>query len=289
MSQLEQVIREHAHRLISVSFLLLAGLCTLVACKEQATYQGYVEGQFRYMASPYAGILKQLLVDRGDAVAAGQVLFVLDPLPEQDALVAAQEKLKAIQQQIQQKMADETLATLTYQRQKKLFAQQGISAQQLDDSAAHLTVTQASRFAAQNDLAAQQAVLRQTRWSSEQKTVFSPIASVVFDTYFLPGELVSAYTPVLSLLAAPDIKIVFFIPEVSLSRLKQHDKLYLHCDGCPHGLSAHVSFISPSAEYTPPVIYSNETRANLVFRVEARPDQDSKRFHPGQPITVNLS
>jgi HlyD family secretion protein len=50
-----------------------------------------------------------------------------------------------------------------------------------------------------------------------------------------------------------------------------------------------LSFVSPEAEYTPPVIYSNETRAKLVFLVEARPrPADATALRPGQPVEVTL-
>ena len=53
------------------------------------------------------------------------------------------------------------------------------------------------------------------------------------------------------------------------------------------GLTAKVSFIARSAEYTPPVIYSLDERAKLVYLIEARPDQPEK-FRVGQPVTVTL-
>jgi HlyD family secretion protein len=59
------------------------------------------------------------------------------------------------------------------------------------------------------------------------------------------------------------------------------------CDGCERGLTAKVSFISRSAEFTPPVIYSLEERAKLVFLIEARPELPDK-FRVGQPVTVKL-
>ena len=43
------------------------------------------------------------------------------------------------------------------------------------------------------------------------------------------------------------------------------------------------------AEYTPPVIYSNDTRSKLVFMIEAHPAQaDASALHPGQPLTVQV-
>ena len=59
------------------------------------------------------------------------------------------------------------------------------------------------------------------------------------------------------------------------------------CDGCEPGLTAKVTFIASSAEYTPPVIYSLDERAKLVFLIEARPEHPEK-FRVGQPVTVTL-
>ena len=43
-----------------------------------------------------------------------------------------------------------------------------------------------------------------------------------------------------------------------------------------------MSYISPHAEYTPPVIYSQESRAKLVFMIESVFDpQTAANLHPG--------
>jgi HlyD family secretion protein len=47
-----------------------------------------------------------------------------------------------------------------------------------------------------------------------------------------------------------------------------------------------VRFVSPQAEFTPPVIYSREERARLVFMVEARPNERAETLHVGQPVDV---
>jgi HlyD family secretion protein len=59
------------------------------------------------------------------------------------------------------------------------------------------------------------------------------------------------------------------------------------CDGCGERIAAPITFIAPQAEFTPPVIYSKDNRAKLVFMVEARPaPKDAVRLHPGQPVDV---
>ena len=55
--------------------------------------QGYVEGEFVYVAAPAAGALQSLSVRRGDQVQAGDRLFALDREPEQAAFDEAQRKL----------------------------------------------------------------------------------------------------------------------------------------------------------------------------------------------------
>ena len=54
-------------------------------------------------------------------------------------------------------------------------------------------------------------------------------------------------------------------------------------------LTGKVNFISPQAEYTPPVIYSRDSRAKLVFMVEIVFDpQTAANLHPGQPVDVQF-
>ena len=57
------------------------------------------------------------------------------------------------------------------------------------------------------------------------------------------------------------------------------------CDGCGAPIAATVTFISSQSEYTPPIIYSKDSRAKLVFMVEARPSKP-RALVPGQPIDV---
>ena len=56
--------------------------------------------------------------------------------------------------------------------------------------------------------------------------------------------------------------------------------------GCPASLAATITFVSPQAEYTPPVIYSREQRARLVYLVEARPAFTRTRVLLGSVLFV---
>jgi HlyD family secretion protein len=92
---------------------------------------------------------------------------------------------------------------------------------------------------------------------------------------------------VISLLPPGNIKIRFFVPEAELPKVWFRQTVRITCDGCD-GITGRVSFIAKSAEYTPPVIYSLEERAKLVFLVEARTDTPEK-LRVGQPVTVSVT
>ena len=66
-------------------------------------------------------------------------------------------------------------------------------------------------------------------------------------------------------------------------------RLDVRCSGCPQGMTASVSYVSQEPEFTPPVIYSAQTRQKLVYLVEARPEGGpATRLQPGQIVDVML-
>lgn len=268
--------------------IFLASWILLVSCQRQPpVYQGYVAGEFRYISSNFQGVLKKLAVRRGDHVQDGQHLFTLDPLPESALLAQATAQVQQAQEVVKQGQANFDLMQTIYQRQRKLIVQSATSIQQVDISRGNFEQARAQLDHALAQLKSAQAQLLQANWGKEQKTIFSPTAAQVFDTYYLPGESVAPNRPVVSLLAPQDIKIVFFIPEKDLSRIRLNQTVTITCDGCSKDLRAQVNYISPQAEYTPPVIYSNETRDTLVFKIEAR--ETNHVLHPGQPVSVLLN
>jgi HlyD family secretion protein len=125
------------------------------------------------------------------------------------------------------------------------------------------------------------------QWRIDQRHVTAPSAGVVADVLARPGETIPAGGPVVSILPPENIFVRFFVPEPRLAEVHGGDKVTLLCDRCPADFTATVSFISPQAEYTPPVIYSEASRAKLVYMVEARPPRErAPLINPGQPVAV---
>jgi HlyD family secretion protein len=127
------------------------------------------------------------------------------------------------------------------------------------------------------------------RWREGQRQRQAPQDAQVFDVLYRVGEWVNAGAPVVALLPPQGLKLRFFVPQAQLARVAVGQRVAVACDGCPGGLSARVRWVSPQAEYTPPVIYSNASRAKLVFMVEATPDDAARAaIKPGQPLDVRL-
>jgi HlyD family secretion protein len=266
---------------ISLSFILkitilFTSINFLTACdwNENARYIGYVEGELTYMSSVVSGPLYQLLIHRGQEVKKGDILFHLDPEPEQSNVLASQANIANLQAQVD-------FYSLQLKRQQSLFRGNATSKMELERA-------QSNYDSYAQQLAQSKAQLIQTQWVLDKKTIKSPFDGRVVETYYLEAENLAALRPVLSLLSPSNIRAVFFLPEEKMSALKIGQKVFINCDGCPQNTKAEISYISPEAQYTPPLIYSKDTRGKLVFLVRANfPEEIAKKFHPGQPISVS--
>jgi HlyD family secretion protein len=291
----------------------------------ETRWQGYLEGEFVYVAAPVAGRLEHLAVQKGARVEKGAALFTLEQQSElaaqrqaQDQLRAAQARvedlkkgsrpseLAALEARVEQARAAAELANLEFQRLESLHKTSVISENDFDR--ARLNYAQAVR--AQDELTAQLATARlggrsdaitaaeaevsaaaaakqRADWVVDQKTQTAPIEALVYDTLYRPGEFVATGSPVVSLLPPASLKVRFFLPEAEFAKLKAGDVVRVNLSGRANPLSARVSYLSPQPEYTPPVLYNRENRAKLVFMVEALFDaSDARDLHPGQPVDV---
>jgi len=238
-------------------------LLLLAGCSDppKNRFQGYVEGEFVYVGSPLAGTLESLQVRRGQQVKAGDPLFTLDGTPE-----------KAAREQIEVALV---LSEAEYARQDKLF-RTGVAATQDWDRARSARDQDKQRLA-------------QTDWSFVQKRQSAPQSGLVYDTLYRQGEWVAAGKPVVALLPPQNIKVRAFIPETRIGSIHYGEEIRVAVDGVRETFIGKVSYISPRAEYTPPVIYSRETRDKLVIMVEAVFDPaTAAQLHPGQPVDVEF-
>jgi len=286
--------------------------------------QGYVEGEYVYIGAPVAGRLETLQVARGDRVEAGTPLFRLDRSSEQPArddaaarLARAEatlanlrkgrrpSELASIEAQLAQAKAMLALSETKLERRKPLA--DAVSREDVEEAdaeherdkarvaelEAELATAQLGARAdeieaAEAEVAAARAQLAQAEWRLRELSQAAPKAGRVVDTLYRLGEWVEAGAPVVSMLPPDNVKVRFFVPEPQLGAIEIGDEVQVGCDACAPGLVAEISFIAPEAEYTPPVIYSREMRAKLVYLVEAKPRQPDA-LRPGQPVDVTLA
>jgi HlyD family secretion protein len=242
-------------------FIATLALLALGGCNEakEPTFQGWIEAEMIFVGPDEAGRIETLAVREGDAVELRAPLFTVDA-DLQLADVAMQE-------------ASVKNAQLAYDRAVALLRTQAGTQRALDDAEAALRTAQARLNSAQTRLA--------------RRKVFSPVAGPVQQIYYRVGELVPAGKPVVALLPPGNLKVRFFVNEATLPKLTLGDVIDVTCDGCASGITAKISFIARSSEFTPPVIYSLDERSKLVFMIEARTATPEK-LRVGQPVSVTL-
>ena len=143
-------------------------------------------------------------------------------------------------------------------------------------------------MAARAEVQAARDALAQAQWRLDQKAQSAPADALVVDTLYRPGEYVAAGAPVVSLLPPGNVKVRFYVPETTVANVRPGMTASVRCDGCGEPIPVRIDFVAPEAEYTPPVIYSRENRAKLVFLVEARPERPASVLRPGLPVEVSL-
>lgn len=305
--------------------LILLFFFAFTACDgdKHHTFQGYVESDNLLLASPFSGNLIKLSVDQGDFVNKADFLFQLDPNPQQLEVNRAgflleegkfkvkdlknpkrKPEIEAAEAAIGQVEARLRLAELRKKRYEYLYQQKAANLDSSDEAREYVIELRESKKqreaelelaklgARENIIQEKQArvewLLEQEKvlkWEVAQKTGYAPESGIVFDTYYHEGEWVPAGSPVVSLLVPKNTNIEFFVPAVMLPQLSTTQTVYFTCEGCAAKNKAVIKYISPEAEYVPPLVYSRSNYNKLVFRIKASPEKPGL-FKPGQPVTI---
>ncbi|MCW3835527.1 HlyD family secretion protein [Sphingomonas canadensis] len=285
---------------------------------------GYIEGESLYLASPVSGSVARVSVRRGDRVAAGAPLFAVEPEQQaaQDDQAAAEYRaalaqaddvrkgqrpaeLGVYRAELNAAEAQERETRATLARVQPLVTRGFYPRARLDDAkaahdaaAAQVTAArqrlEAATLGAREDqvraadarVAQAQAALRQTSARTATMSPNAPAAGRIEDVFYQTGEYAAANQPIVALIPDNRVFVRFFVPEAQVAKYRPGARVRFACDGCPAGLTAVIAYVSPRPEFTPPVIYSRESRDRLVFLVEARPEGDVTRLNPGLPVDV---
>ncbi len=284
---------------------------------------GYIEGEYRYLSAPESGWIERSLFVEGQRIERGELAFSLDERDQQLALVQTQAQarqaqaqwentlmgareveLLVLQRQKEEVQANLRLAQATLIRYEKLLKSRAISALEVDQMRANVKALSASVNALDSELAAQALPAREqeiaaakaglaTAHANEalaqealsRRRVISRLSGEITRVYHYPGEFVSAGAAVLQVLPEDARKVIFFVPQAQLSALRVGEVVTVRGDGAGQS-DAVIRWINDRAEYTPPVLYTEKSRSDLVFRVEARLQQP---LPIGLPVDVVIN
>ncbi len=289
--------------------------------------QGNVDIRQVELAFNAAGRIERMLVHEGDRVQEGQLLAVLDTRRMQHAVDLAQAQLDAQREvvarlragsrpeEIEQARAnaraarvDARNAARTYERQEALAAQHFIAAQQADDARALSESADARLKAAEEalrlvvlgprpeDIAAAEATLEANRAALAiaqrdlaEASLHAPSAGVIENRVLEPGDMASPQTPVFTLALGEPLWVRAYVRGPDLGRIHLGDRAAVRTDSYPgKRYRAWVGFISPTAEFTPKSVETEEVRTQLVYQVRVFVCAPQDELRLGMPASVEI-
>ena len=291
----------------------------------QAT--GTIEGTDVDLGAKNSGTIQILTVDEGDTVKQGQVVAVLsrnDLVAQRDqdalAVTTAQAQLDdlvsgARAQEIAEGQASVNIAQANYNkavddlaRNQQLYQSGAISKEvldqyqtavevdkgQLDSAQAALSLLQAGNrpnaiAAARDEVKQSQAVLQSAQAVLNDLNVVSPINGTVLTKNYEQGEFVQMGAPIVTVVNLDDLWIRVYIPTDQLPGIKVGQQAHFTVSGMPQVFTGTVEEINSQGEFTLKTIQTEEERANVVFGVKIRIDNQGGVLKPGMPADVTFN
>ena len=300
------------------------GIALLAGCSgDDKKHLGYVEVEWVYVSAPQAGWVVEQTVETGTRVAAGDLLFRLEADEQEATLAQADAQLQqaraeaenlstgARQPEIEAREARLAEARARLSRAERDLArilplvEQGIEPASRGDQVkaeaemaraavkalerevevARLAARPGQREAAGAATAAAQAQRDIAAYRLSERSVSARKAGRIKEIFLREGEYATPGAPVVALLPDDGYKARFFVHQSELPALTVGGEVSISADGLSTPVSARITYIAAEAEFTPPVIYSKDTRGKLVFLVEAALPEGTG-LHPGLPVEV---
>jgi HlyD family secretion protein len=257
-----------------------------------AGVNGRLEAKQVDIATKYPGRIKEVLADEGDSVNEGQVIATMDTEPLEAELRNAEAKIREADDnrrtalaEVAVKRAELTYSDKQYRRSKELVVRGAVSEQERDIDLAHRDTSQAALLGAQAQAVRTQSAIdaataeaERIRAEIKDSVLKAPIRGRVQNRLAEPGEVLPAGGKVLALVDLSDVYMYLFLPEAVAGKVPLGAEARIVLDAAPeYPIRAVVSFVSPSAQFTPKTVETAEERHNLTFRVKLQLDKNRLR------------
>jgi len=272
--------------------------------------------------------INKLLVQEGDHVKKGQLLATLHTELLESELLQAQSKLLASQQilkkleagyrkeeidkakaQYRAAKAKEKAAIDNYKRLIPLLKKKLVSPEDVENSQASADVTRAesqavyqalvllkSGFrkediaAAKATVAGSEATVQLIQQKLDDTHLYAPDNGIIRDRILEVGEMTFPQSPVMTLAFTDPVWVRAYLSEPDLGKIALGSAAVIFTDSYPNkSYQGWVGYISPTAEFTPKTVQTEQLRTRLVYsiRIYACNPQDELRL--GMPVTVHLA
>ncbi|OYY91521.1 MAG: secretion protein HlyD [Sphingomonas sp. 28-66-16] len=270
------------------------------------------------------GRIAAIPFDEGARVPAGAVLATLDPRPLGDKLASAEAKVAAAEAELAKRRAGsrpQEVATAAadlaqrqavlagarddYERRKPLIETGAVSQALFDQTKAAYAAAQANVRAAQQALSLQRAGSRREDITAaeaqlalaraERDTVRTdiadaklraPSAGVLLSRAREPGAIVGAGETVFTLTIDRPMRVRAYVAEPDLGRIRPGMAVEVSTGAGRRRYHGTIGYISPTAEFTPKTVETENLRTDLVYRLRIIVTDPDDGLRQGQPVTV---
>lgn len=246
---------------------------------------GRIEADQVDVAAKYAGRIDVILVEEGEMVEAGQTLARMDTAELDAGLARAEAKLAEAEEAV-----TESAALVTERESELRFAEQeyargvplaekGSLSERVveqrrsvrDRAVAAVDAAEAHLRTAERAVDATRAAVTQVQTQLDECVLKSTVQGRVLYRLAEPGEVLSSGGKVLTLLDLSNVYMEIFLPSHDAALLAVGAEARIVLDAMSDfAIPAHVSFVSPEAQFTPKHVETVNERENLVFRVKVR-------------------
>jgi len=271
--------------------------------------------------------IARMQVQEGDHVRKGQLLAELESQRLQalaDSAAARAEAQQAVVARLQAGSRPEDIrkaradlaatevqahdAERTYLRLRKLSDRDMVSQEQADNAATAAAAarervkasTQLLQLAIQGprqedidaaraQLKAEKALLALAHHNLGEASLYAPIDGIIRNRILEPGDMATPQQPLYTLAITDPMWVRAYLAETDLGRVSSGMQARVESDSFPgKHYRAWVGYISPSAEFTPQSVQTEEIRSHLVYQVRVHVCNPDGELRLGMPVTILL-